>query len=610
LADLPSMRVSFQIIKRHVIVFAFIGITPFGCVSHSTKPNHSEVNSELKLTPQERADYAYTQGEAYSQSGKPKKAVEFFKEALVYDPDSLEIKLRLATELVRVGAVRESFEIVEEILKQNPRYVKALMLKASLLSALKNNADAIRTFEAIVLVDPENSDAITSLGALYAEEQKYDLSIEQFQKLTRMKTYSTPEIAYYYLGRIFEEKGDAKSLDAALASYSKALELKPSYVDALMSAVSVHLQQKQPRKAQVLLEKWQASEGPNPRVAETLANLYIMSNQLDLALEQLRVLDRLNPQSHDVKLRMAVILMSQQQYQESAMLLESILVEVPDSDRVRYSLGTVYSEMQEWDKALYHLALVPHFSSYYVDAVVHAVSILRDQKNTEEAAKLLQAAIEKKDEVTQFYVLYATILDDQKKYEENSKFLAAAKEKFPESPMILFLYAFSFGRLNDKETALKWMQAVLEKDKNHALAMNFIAYTYAEQNRELDKALGLAKRANELEPNNPFIQDTLGWIYYQKGQYQTALVWLEKAFNGSKNESVIMDHLGDTYLKMGLLEKAQIMYDLALESSDEQSFKQVVKLKLQAIRFPDSKSVTKERIPAAVPKTEGVPNNQ
>jgi tetratricopeptide (TPR) repeat protein len=307
---------------------------------------------------------------------------------------------------------------------------------------------------------------------------------------------------------------------------------------------------------------------------------------------------------------MAVILLGQQQYQEAVMLLESILIEVPDSDRVRFSLGAAYYEMQEWDKALYHLTLVPHFSSYYVDAITQAVSILREQKKIKEAEKLLQSAIAKRDEATQFYVLYATVLDDQKKYEENSKFLAAAKEKFPDSSMILFLYAMNFDRVNDKETALKWMQTVLEKDENHALAMNFIAYTYAEQNRDLEKALSLAKRANEIEPNNPFIQDTLGWIYYQKGQYKTALIWLEKAFNGSKDESIIMDHLGDAYYKMGLVEKAQIMYDLALESSDEEAFKQAIKSKLQAIRLPDSKFVPKERIPAAVPKNEGLLNNQ
>jgi uncharacterized protein HemY len=193
------------------------------------------------------------------------------------------------------------------------------------------------------------------------------------------------------------------------------------------------------------------------------------------------------------------------------------------------------------------------------------------------------------------------LLDDQKKYQENAKFLRDIKDKFADSSMILFLYAMSFDRLNDKESCLEWMKTVLEKDPDHALALNYIAYTYAEQNRELDEALKMAMRALKKDPENPFIQDTVGWIYFQKGQFKKAVVWLEKAFNGAQNEAIIMDHLGDAYYKLGLLEKAQVMYDLAAESSDDESFRIQVKTKLQALRVPDSKAAKKERIPAAVP---------
>lgn len=589
------MRVKCCQIKHQVLGCLVVSLTVFGCVSH--QKTGSDI-SHVSLTGQERADFAYTQGEAYSQDGKPKIAIEYFKEALIHDGSSQSLKVRLATELVRVGAIRESIALVDEVLAQDPSYVKALMLKGSLLGALKNTSEAIETFEALLKIDPDYTDAITSLGAIYAEEQKYDLAQQQFFKLTQMKSYPNPEAAYYYLGRILEEKGDAKSRNEALSAYSKALELKPSYVDALMSAVAIHLQQKNSAKAQSLLESWQAQEGFNLRVSETLANLYIVSNQLDKALAQMRLIEGVSPQSHDVKLRMAVILMGKEQYAESAILLETILKEAPDSDRVRFSLGVVYAEMKEWDKAVVHLSQVPYYSSHYVDSVIQSVEILRTQNRVSQATKLVSEAMQKKEDVTDFYILYATLLDDQKKYQENATFLGLAKEKFPESITLLFLYAMSFERVNDKDLAVQWMRNVLQKEPNHALALNYIAYSYAEQSLELDEALKLAQRALKQDPENPFIQDTLGWIYHQKGQYKQALVWLEKAFNGSNNESIIMDHLGDTYLKLGLLEKAQVMYDLAYESSDEVMFREQVKTKRQALRIPDSKVQAKDRLPA------------
>jgi len=50
--------------------------------------------------------------------------------------------------------------------------------------------------------------------------------------------------------------------------------------------------------------------------------------------------------------------------------------------------------------------------------------------------------------------------------------------------------------------------------------MNNLAYLYAERFNQLDKAYELARKARILEPLNPAVADTLGWISYKQAQYQ------------------------------------------------------------------------------------------
>ena len=72
-------------------------------------------------------------------------------------------------------------------------------------------------------------------------------------------------------------------------------------------------------------------------------------------------------------------------------------------------------------------------------------------------------------------------------------------------------------------------------------------------------------RAMKLKPDSGYITDSLGWVYFQKGEYEKALEYLEKASSLQPEDPTITEHLGDVYLKNGLQEKALEAYRKALE---------------------------------------------
>ena len=104
-----------------------------------------------------------------------------------------------------------------------------------------------------------------------------------------------------------------------------------------------------------------------------------------------------------------------------------------------------------------------------------------------------------------------------------------------------------------------------------AIALNNLAYLYAEQNKKVQEALKMAVTVNKLEPNNPTYLDTLGWAYYRNGDLENALINLLKANNLAPGEGEILLHIGRVYLDKNDFENALTYVKEAFKASPEMS---------------------------------------
>jgi tetratricopeptide (TPR) repeat protein len=116
----------------------------------------------------------------------------------------------------------------------------------------------------------------------------------------------------------------------------------------------------------------------------------------------------------------------------------------------------------------------------------------------------------------------------------------------PPHMMMAILYELK----KEPPKANEYYKKVLDLNKNFPLAANNLAWNYAEYGGNLDVALGLAQRAREATPNDPVVADTLGWIYYKKGAYGSAVSLLKESNEKymRKNPRVLY-HLGLAYQK-------------------------------------------------------------
>jgi tetratricopeptide (TPR) repeat protein len=81
----------------------------------------------------------------------------------------------------------------------------------------------------------------------------------------------------------------------------------------------------------------------------------------------------------------------------------------------------------------------------------------------------------------------------------------------------------------------------------------------------LDEAEKLIKEALKYKPDDGYITDSLGWVYFKKGLFQKALKFLEKAIHLVPDDPIILEHLGDAYLKTGSKLKALEYYQQSLK---------------------------------------------
>ena len=178
--------------------------------------------------------------------------------------------------------------------------------------------------------------------------------------------------------------------------------------------------------------------------------------------------------------------------------------------------------------------------------------------------------------------MLSSLYEKKEEFDEAIKVLQEALTYDENNVEILFRLGVVYDKSGDKETSIVHMRKILDINPEHADALNYIGYTYAEQGINLVEAFGLIKRALKIKPNAGYIIDSLGWVYYQQGLYDEALESLEKAISIIPDDPTIAEHLGDVYFKKLKYRKSLEMYEKALSLNHVQQDK--IKEKIEEIK--------------------------
>jgi Tfp pilus assembly protein PilF len=148
-------------------------------------------------------------------------------------------------------------------------------------------------------------------------------------------------------------------------------------------------------------------------------------------------------------------------------------------------------------------------------------------------------------------------------------------------PDLLYRVAGVYARIGNPSAADQVLKDVLAIDSSHAGAGNDLAYSWAEQGKNLDDAETLVRRAVSSEPDNASFLDSMGWVLYKRGKFAEALESLKKAAGpDSQADPIVLDHLGDALYQTGDLDQAarrwqQAAGRLSTAGDDDNELKQL-----------------------------------
>ena len=244
-----------------------------------------------------------------------------------------------------------------------------------------------------------------------------------------------------------------------------------------------------------------------------------------------------------------------------------------------YFLAEIYSNEKNFKIALNKLNRIQQNSFMFLYSKIKKYKILKIiDKNK---SNLLLKSIQKKyPNNQQLLFLIANNYRDQDKCSEAIKIYNKLIKQSENDYRYNYLKAICLDKLNKWEDSKKILVKLISENPSDAYALNYLSYSMAIRNEDLIKAEKLIKKALEIEKNNGFFLDTLGWIQFKLNYVDKAVRSLQLAIELEPNNSEIIDHLGDIYYKIGRKKEAIYEWKRALIGNADDKLKKNIKLKL------------------------------
>ncbi len=267
-------------------------------------------------------------------------------------------------------------------------------------------------------------------------------------------------------------------------------------------------------------------------------------------------------------------------YSFQKILLEMSLYLCPNLDIAKYSLAEIYNLEKTNEIALKKLESISLSSFFFLPSSLKKLSVIKSLDNEHDYKNLLFKF--KKRWPTNKFLLYrlATYYKSRKKYYQSAKIYKNIINIYGESDRDLFLYASNLDKIGKWNDAKILFLNLLKKNPMDTHTLNYVSYKLALKNQDLDFALSLIKKALNLDPDNGYFLDTIGWVEFKRKNYKKATFYLEKSTSILPKSSEVLDHLGDSYLMLGRKNEAIFEWKKAIKYEKNKNIIKIIKKKL------------------------------
>jgi tetratricopeptide (TPR) repeat protein len=409
--------------------------------------------------------------------------------------------------------------IADQVLADNGEHRGANYLRG--LIALQENSldETVRFARTALRRDPAWLPALKLVAEAHYRRGERDLAIGALNDILGVDPANAQ--AAQVLATLLTQRGD---LDAALKVWEVVLQHGTDKGQALRSRAQIAIQQK----------NWATAQ------------------------QDIDALLKLPEQQAAGAVLAGTMLLAQERFDQGREWFERAQAAAPQAPEPVIGVVRSYLAQNQPQQALAYLTA--HTEANPQDAIAFSLmgELAASQSRPEDAQAALAKAIELQPAWPKPRRQLGALLARNGQIEEAIGVFRAATEALPQDAELLNDLAglyFSAGR---QAEAIATYDRVIALEPGSEMAINNFAAITADYAHDdpaaVDKALERASRFRT--SSNPLFLDTLGWLYYRKGDYAVAATYLERATNLAPTRPDLRYHLGMALARSGQTERA------------------------------------------------------
>jgi len=544
----------------------------------------------------------------YKGQSTADRAEAVLQQGIISLPKAVELPIALAGLQLERGHLPDAKRLLDQVEADENRYPDGRRAVAEFYLDNGDPASALDRFRALVQKNDNDQAAAKKVAECYLQLghwQDADQWIDERDKnrkdadfrLLRARSYlgglrlreaaaelqslikDSPDLpaVYFYLSQVYSAQEQGAQAQEALAN---AVRVQPGYLPALLGLGNIALQQNNASVALAYASQVIATSFWVADAHVIAGSSYLMQGDLTQAQRAFELAAGLNPRSPAPPERLGRVLGMKGDYADAEKAYENSLAIAPDYAPALRGLAEVLGKEGKQKQAIARMdrQIAGQPKAYQLYAAKAEFCIAQKDWACAEHSYKQTIALNPYDVNAYFALAHIYAATDRSA--EMIQEYEAARSKFPEYLPTYILLAQVYEYVGNVDAARRTYQDAVKVDPASYEAMSNLARLYADHGGSLSDALELAQKAKAEQPDDPGVNDTLGWVYYRQGLYRSAVPVLEAAVAKNPQVAKFQFHLGMAYAKAEQPARAhaslQTALQLGLSGEDAQSAKEAL----------------------------------
>lgn len=506
----------------------------------------------------------FIDGATLDAQGKFAEAILEYQEVLLLDPTNAAAMYALSKDYTELNKHARASEYAKEAVSRDTTNLAYREQLAKVYMNAFQRDLAIAEYEAILRIDSLQNRSLYNLGRLVQAQQPLK-ALEIYETLMDREGET-----WDLLLNVAEIHNTLGRYDDAIAAYEAMMRIDPSNDALKRQLAETYSKAGRNDDALALLESMHSVRPDDADVALVLAEMYLDRGDTARSLDLFRVIlarDDLHP---EVRMRIGVALYGYSERDTSFVtvargVFEEMRELQPVDWRPHWYLGALALNSQLDSLAVASFAKVTQLEPRNGDAWWFLGSIHFERGEYEQVFEAMYRARQTIPNDFRVYLLLGLAHSQSGEPEDAATELRKAHRLNPKDLNVLSSLALTLDGLERFTESDSLYEQALLLDSTNALVLNNYGYSLSERGLQLERALQMATTAVAADPENASFLDTIGWIHFQLGNYDTARTYIEKSVATGEASPVVLEHLGDVYEKLGRQAEAREQWQKAYD---------------------------------------------